>query len=185
MDKCLLESILTAENPSALIRKNEQYVFTLIPPLAACKGFNHNNPWHVFDVYEHTLKVLDGVPCDLVLRYAALFHDTGKPFSYIEDEKGVGHFYGHWEKSCKFFEDFAEKYGPDADLKSRISRLIFYHDINFARLSDSEIRRFSAEEIKLIFAHKRADLLAQNPKYHILLSDYDLLEARSLEIVEK
>ena len=87
-----LFSILLSEKPSILIKQNEEDIFKLIPELKRCKGFNQNNPWHPYDVYEHILHVVDNVDNDLILRLIALFHDIGKPEVYKEDEQGIGNF---------------------------------------------------------------------------------------------
>ena len=99
-----LFNILINDKPSESLRKNEQEVFRLLPELKICKGFQQNNPWHPYDVYEHILRVVDGVPDNLYLRTAALFHDIGKPAKYYEDENGIGHFPGHWDESNEIFK---------------------------------------------------------------------------------
>ncbi len=173
-----LQTILLTPTPSSLLRANEAALFSLIPELEACKGFNQNSPWHIYDVYDHILKVVDLVPCNPTARFTALFHDVGKPPVYHEDENGVGHFYGHWEKSAEIFARFAREHELDESFAADVSKLIFYHDVNFAKLAGEErdfvLKKFTAEEIELLFAIKRADLLAQNPKYHGLLADYDV-----------
>ena len=178
----LLTDILSSENPMARLIENEEYVLSLIPELAVCKGFQQNNSWHIYDVYEHILRVVEGAPRDFKVRCAALFHDVGKPAVYHADENGVGHFYGHWEKSVEIFEAFAREHGLDGDFIASVSRLIHYHDINLAKLSERKLKglveTLTAEELTLLFGIKRADLLAQNPIYHGLLADYDVLEAR-------
>ena len=50
-----LESILVSDEVSSLIRENEEGLFSFIPELGLCKGFNQNNEWHIYDVYDHTL----------------------------------------------------------------------------------------------------------------------------------
>ena len=104
-----LIAVLLSDKPSDWIRNNEDLVFNFIPELRKCKGFDQKNEWHVYDVYEHILHVVDGVFNNDCLRLAALFHDIGKPLSFIEDENGVGHFYGHWDKSNEIFREFAKK----------------------------------------------------------------------------
>ena len=74
MDVNKLYEILMDDKPSILIKENEDYFFSLIPELKVCKGFNQNNPWHIYDVYEHILHVVDETPKDLSLRLVALFH---------------------------------------------------------------------------------------------------------------
>ncbi len=180
-----LESILMSDTPSALIKKNEETIFALVPELRRCKGFRQNNPWHIYDVYEHILKVVDLVPPDKILRFTALFHDVGKPDVYYADENGIGHFWGHWEKSAHIFQAFSEGRNLDADFADCVRDLILYHDINFDKLTNEELERilgkFDAEKLKMLFAIKRADLLAQNPQYHGLLANYECQERRALD----
>ena len=167
--------ILKADHPMELIKAREDEVFKLIPELKRCKGFNQNSPWHIYDVYEHILHVVDNVPNDLVIRLAALFHDIGKPLSYSVDEDGVGHFYGHWVTSDEIFYDFALRNCLDEELTDRISNLIFYHDLNFDHLNDDDLKKandlFSRDDLMRLFILKKADLLAQNNKYHNLLDN--------------
>lgn len=169
----LLMEILSMDKPSIGIKDNEEYIFNLIPGLEKCKGFDQNNPWHIYDVYEHILHVVDGVDNNIVLRLSALFHDIGKPYVYKEDENGVGHFYGHWVISRDIFESFADKY--HIDNKKVISNLIYYHDINIGKLNKIDIyyivNVIGIENISLLYNLKRADLLAQNTKYHYMIDD--------------
>lgn len=172
-----LLNILIQDKPSKLILDNEDKIFELIPELKLCKNFNQNNTWHIYDVYEHILHVVDGVSNNIVLRLAALFHDIGKPFVYTEDDNGVGHFYGHWDKSKEIFENFAIKYNLDEDIKNAVSNLILYHDINIDKLNDNSLTKLinvlGSYGINMLYELKQSDLLAQNPNYHYLLGDYE------------
>ncbi len=176
MDIEKLYNILLSDKPSDNILASEKEIFLLIPELENCKGFNQNNEWHIYDVYEHILHVIDNVPSNLNLRLAALFHDIGKPLTYTQDEKGIGHFYGHWEKSKEIFDSFANSHNIDKSLSNLVSNLIYYHDVNISKLSDKELNvlydKFGIEGIKMLYELKKADLLAQNNKYHYLLEDY-------------
>lgn len=176
MDIHFLIDILLQNKPSELIRKNEKEIFNVVKELRLCKNFKQNNPWHIYDVYEHILHVIDGVPNNIILRLAALFHDIGKPFVYKEDGNGVGHFYGHWDKSKEIFDHFAAKYNLEENIKNIISNLILYHDLNIDKISDDELEElnnvFNKDGIIMLFQLKRSDLLAQNKRYHYLLSDY-------------
>lgn len=147
----------------------------MIPELRKCKGFNQNNSWHIFDVYEHILHVVSGVEPNIYLRLSALFHDIGKPLTYTEDGKGIGHFYNHWLKSLEIFSKYKDKFGLSTDDYNLISYLIFYHDINIKMLSDEEknvmVSKIGIENIGYLFQLKRADLLAQSSDYHYLLEN--------------
>lgn len=187
MDIRKLYNILLEDNPSKELLNNEEELFKLIPELRTCKGFNQNSDWHIYDVYNHILHVVDYVPSDLVLRLAALFHDVGKPISYKEDENGIGHFYGHWEESQKIFESFSNKYNLDKNMSNTISNLIYYHDMNIGKLNDLELKKiyniFGIDGIDKLYKLKEADLLAQNKKYHYILKDYD--KQKSKIIIKK
>lgn len=167
-DKLL--DILTADKPSEGLRAHEDELFELIPELALCKDFDQHNVWHIYDVYEHILHVVDGVPADPVLRMAALFHDVGKPVSYTEDSDGVGHFWGHWETSGDIFDRFAEKHDVDKDLRRKVSDLIFYHDMNPDKSGSDGLAKFldtfDAEGINDLYLLKNSDLAAQNPEFY-------------------
>ncbi len=168
----LFYKILLCDKPSKLIKENENYFFKLIPELKKCKGFNQNNPWHIYDVYEHILHVIDDVRNDLVLRITALFHDVGKPYVYKEDNNHIGHFYNHWNKSNEIFLKFAKKYNLDKKLINQISNLIIYHDMNLdieTKELSKIIDNIGIENIELLYEIKKSDLKAQNSKYHYIL----------------
>lgn len=171
-----LFEILVQPKPSIYIKENEENLFELIPELKTCKGFNQNNPWHIYDVYEHILHVIDGVPNNLLLRLTALFHDIGKPLTYTEDENKIGHFYNHWNKSNEIFLTFAKENNLNDEFVKIVSKLLIYHDYRFEEINEEAIGildKFSIEEIKLLYALKKSDLKAQNPIHHNLLEDYE------------
>lgn len=181
-----LFNILLSDQPSILIKQNENYIFKMIPELQKCKCFNQNNKWHIYDVYEHILHVVDGVQPNIELRLAALFHDIGKPNTYTEDENGVGHFYNHWDESNKIFLNFASKNNLNKNIVHDVSNLIYYHDINIKKLDSKELdnllKKLSSQEIKRLFEFKKSDLLAQSSKFHYLLQDYEKQELKLLKI---
>lgn len=165
--------ILQSEKPSDLIKKHESEIFKLIPHLEKTKGFNQNSDWHIYDIYEHTLHVVDNTNPILELRLAALFHDIGKPYTYSIDENGKGHFYNHWVISEEIFRKFIIDNNLSYDSYLTVCNLILYHDLNLLTLKKFDIetllKTFTKEEFKMLFNLKRADLLAQNPKYNYYL----------------
>lgn len=170
-----LLKILLSDDIYNVIKQNEERLFELIPELKKCKGFKQNSKWHIYDVYEHILHVMDGTEANLYLRLSALFHDIGKPNSYTQDSNGVGHFYNHWNESIKIFKKYQESFGLSNEEIILITNLIFYHDINIDKMTDEEIDNMIISigilNIGLLFLLKRADLLAQAPEFHNLLSN--------------
>lgn len=184
-----LFDILMSDKPSEGLQQNEEELFELIPELEICKGFEQKSKWHIYDVYEHILHVIDNVPQNRVLRLAALFHDVGKPLSYKEDENGVGHFYGHWETSLEIFREFADKHNLDDRTYDMVSHLIYFHDYNLTKLDDESMKKvyelFGKDGINMLYQLKRADLLAQNEDFHYMLDDYEKQRKTILKRFEK
>lgn len=189
MTKDNLIEILMSDKPSEEIKKNEKEIFDIIPDLENCKGCEQNSPWHVYDVYDHIMHVIDNVEKDEELRMCALFHDLGKPDTKETDKYGIDHFPDHWFISKNIFENFAKKYNYDEDKTKLISKLIFYHDLNIGKLDDKQytevISNFKKDEIIKLYKFKRADLLAQNKECHYLLDEYDKQEKNIRLIYER
>lgn len=164
-----LSQILLCDNPSNLIKDNIAIFTTIIPELKEIIGFNQNNSHHIYDVFHHTLKVLENTPKILELRLAALFHDIGKPKCYSEDQNHIGHFYNHEEASKEITFNILKRLKYDNKTIEFVCKLIMFHDYP---LSDSKknlrklLNKFDDERIELLFDLKKADVLGQNPKYN-------------------
>ena len=189
MDIKELYNILLSYTPRDDLLRSEKELFELIPELEKCKGFKQNNDWHMYDVYEHILHVVDNTPSNLILRLAALFHDIGKPITYKEDKDGIGHFYGHWEVSQQIFDSFASKHKVYKNMSKMVSNLIYYHDLNIDELNDSSLltmyNKLGLQGIVMLYQLKTADLQAQNDKYQYLLKDYEKQKEKILLKVKK
>ena len=90
-----LEKLLCGEYAAPVLREYIGTVGVVLPELLPMVGFAQCNPHHNRDVWEHTLAVLQNVPAERTLRWAALLHDVAKPQCCTVDEKGIRHFYGH------------------------------------------------------------------------------------------
>lgn len=99
----------------------------VIPELAATMGFDQRNPHHIYDIYTHTAHVVEATPPDLPLRLAALLHDIGKPRCFTVDEMGIGHFYGHGEKSSQMADTVLRRLKAPNELREKVVTLIQWH----------------------------------------------------------
>ena len=185
-----LNRILVDEKPSDFILANESYMFNLIPELKRSKGFDQLNPWHPYDLYEHTLRVVDGVEADYILRMASLFHDLGKPDVQYIDINGVGHYYNHWAVTKTIFSRFyRNNCVPDPQKYESINQLIFFHDIDIDKLTTKElsslVHSLGYDDVIRLFKLKRADLLAQSKEHINKLNDYDRQESMILKKISK
>ena len=99
----------------------------VIPELESCIGFQQHNPHHLHDVYGHTAQVVDAVPADLTLRWAALLHDIGKPATFSMDETGRGHFYGHAKESAAVADAILRRLKAPTALREQVVLLVEQH----------------------------------------------------------
>ena len=196
--------ILCLDNPTDIIRENKDIFCAIVPGLKETIGFDQKNPHHIYDVFEHTLKVIENTPADTtdekVLRLAALFHDIGKPRTCKLDENGVGHFLGHNMVSMKAFEVFANYFRVDKKTAKTVMKIIKEHDRDLS-LKPTKMRRFlmefGTEDLPLLFIIKEADMKSQNPElleerlkelektkqaYYDMIEKGDCLSIKDLEI---
>ena len=171
--------ILLLDKPSLYLRKYFDIFTSFIPELEPLKGFDQNTPYHIYDCLEHTLVVVDNVEKDKVLRLAALFHDSGKPHSYTEDENGIGHFYGHYKISVDIAKKVLTRLKYDNNNIKKVLKLIKFHDYPLT-LSEKSLKKlihkFGQSEIYILLELKKADNLGQNPNYRNRLNEIE--EAR-------
>ncbi len=97
-----------------------------IPELIPSIGFEQNR-FHIHDVFEHTLWVLERTPADRILRWAALFHDIGKPHTLSVDGAGNRHFYQHEVVSEKQSRTRMHALRFSRDDTDRISSIVRHH----------------------------------------------------------
>lgn len=100
----------------------------VMPELVAMKGFDQKSPYHAYDVLKHTAKVIDGVPPYPLARWAALFHDFGKPATFFVDDGGVGHFHAHPKLSVPIAEGAMRRLTFSQATMDRVLLLVRHHD---------------------------------------------------------
>jgi hypothetical protein len=94
-----------------------------------------------------------------------LLHDVAKPMCRTTDEHGVDHFYGHPQEGSLVARKILRRLKFDNDTTDRVCRLILCHDDN-PPLQERTVRRAiyrnGVDQYPLLFAVKRADMLAQS-----------------------
>lgn len=158
---------------------------------------------HHKDVYEHSLTVLDqaigyererGVLTapDLILRWAALLHDIGKPATRRLEPGGAVSFYHHDLVGAKLAKKRLRALRFDNDTIAAVGRLIELH-LRFFGYSDqgwtdSAVRRYvrdAGEQLERLHILTRADVTTRNRrKADRLAFAYDDLEQRIAELAE-
>lgn len=113
----------------------------IAPKLMPTALFLQFNPHHNEDVLDHTLNVLDHTPSRLPLRLAALFHDTGKPYTFHMDDKGIGHFYGHEKVSLSLMEESLTLLRYDYKTIDLVGRLIARHMVSVNMKNEVKMKK--------------------------------------------
>ena len=107
-------------------------IFTvIIPDLAVMQGYDQNNHHHKYDLWEHTVRVLENVPPVPDMRLAMLLHDVGKPAVCTKDSWGESHFPGHQAASEVVARRVVDDLKLDRATAERVCLLVRWHDINF------------------------------------------------------
>lgn len=121
-----LSALLLRADAGELLRAAPQ-LCRAIPELAPTVGFDQRSPHHAYDVFTHTAHVLEAVPEDLVLRWAALLHDLGKIPTFTQDATGRGHFYGHAQAGAEMADAVLRRLEAPEELREQAVFLIARH----------------------------------------------------------
>ncbi|MCK5018604.1 MAG: CCA tRNA nucleotidyltransferase [Candidatus Peribacteraceae bacterium] len=101
----------------------------LIPELHACKGVAQPSEYHgIHDVWEHILSVLSSFTFDheVDVRWAALFHDIGKPPTFTIEEDRI-HFNDHASAGADMTRNILKRLQCPKKRIGKISWLIDHH----------------------------------------------------------
>lgn len=102
----------------------------------------------------------------LMLCLVMLLHDIAKPDTMSIDENGVGHFYGHPQKSGEMTSVILRRLSFDNETVSTVKRLVKYHDYRIVpepRAVRRAVAKIGDNIMPMFFLVQYADVLAQNP----------------------
>ncbi len=179
---------LLGQNVRAVLSEYIDIFAVFLPELLPMKSFQQNSPYHIYDVLEHSLIALENILPVPHLRLAALFHDIGKPETYSQDQKGVGHFYGHSKKSVLISEEVLDRMKLDKDTKERVCTLIRYHGTPIEpkeKFVKRWMNRLTPEVFFDLMELKSADHLGKNPQVLHRMEQIDQLKAIAKEVIQK
>ena len=123
-----ISKLICGKNAGTIISRYSDILAVALPEIKDMKGFEQHNFHHIYDVLNHTAKVVDSVYPAVDLRFAALFHDCGKPDCFSIDENGVGHFYSHASISGRKAEEALTRLRCDNATKDKVVKLVKIHD---------------------------------------------------------
>lgn len=140
MDLQELIGLLRRASEVKEIDKYRAEITELIPETSRMVNFNQQNYAHQYDLWEHSLHTVVGLPKNIednVVYLAALIHDIGKPDcqSYDERDGKVNmHYYGHPKRSMEITRDeiipelMARGEKLTEDEQRRLLYYVEYHD---------------------------------------------------------
>ncbi len=159
-----INKILTEPEPSKaiLLMDKADILNEIFSEIYRLKGLKQPEKYHDFDVFTHTLKVLDRTDNSLVLRMAALLHDTGK-YEAAKVKDGKISFHGHELMSAKIADNILTRLKYPKDFTASVKNIIknhMYPKMYDSVWSDSAVRRFAdscGKELWLVMAIAEAD----------------------------
>ena len=132
-----------------------------IPELGPMIGFDQHSPHHAYDLITHTAYVVEGVPAELPLRWAALLHDTGKVTTFTRDATGRGHFYGHAKESAAIADAVLRRLKAPTALREEAVTLIAKHMTRLQperKLLRRQVSKFGFPTVESILSLQEADM---------------------------
>jgi len=146
--------------------------------IACLRGLRQRRKYHRYDAYEHSIKTVEAVPQEKPLvRFAALFHDTGK-YTTAELIEGTDEhrFHGHEKESARIVKNFMTDYRFSNDEIEKVVTIVREHMVKYDdQWSWGGVRRFANrvtdEHLEDLYVLRAADV-----KAHLADDDDDRLD---------
>jgi tRNA nucleotidyltransferase (CCA-adding enzyme) len=184
---------LKAREPSRAfdIMLKEGLLEITAPELSALAGCAQNR-YHAYDVWDHTMRVLDNTSAeDSALRLAALLHDIGKPTTRAySDVTNDYTFYQHEIVGAKMADTLLKRLRFSNEERQLVAHLVRHHLVVYdSTWTDSAVRRFitrvGTERWRDIIALVRADVLGKGREVTDELERIDELTKRVEDSIAK
>jgi len=161
-----LVKLLVSDNPQEMRTVYELGLSKIfLPEFDRMMEMPQNTKHHMYSVGEHTIRTMQEIKPDKVLRLTMLLHDVAKPLCVRTDEKGQDHFKGHPAEGAVMAKTILHRLKFDNDTTDKVCRLVRYHD-DRPEVTPRNVRRamsrIGVENMEDLFAVKRADTLGQS-----------------------
>ncbi|MEE0944202.1 MAG: CCA tRNA nucleotidyltransferase [Clostridia bacterium] len=164
-----LNKILLSDNPIYIGKLRDLgLMHHILPELDICFDTPQKNKYHIYNVGNHILHATAETKRDLILRWAALLHDIGKPICMSTDSNGIIHFYGHHKESASLAANVLRRLKMDNDSQKDIIALIENHDVRIEPTPPAVKRMLAKVGDKLflkLLSLQISDNRAKNEKY--------------------
>lgn len=168
-----LLKILVTEEPSRAfnLMAATGMLSTVLPEMLPMVGCSQNR-YHEFDVWKHTLLVVDSCPADdPLLRFAALCHDIGKPSTKKpHPQHGDATFYDHEVVGAAMTRALMTRLHFSREESDRVSHLVLHHFVRYesswsAAAVRRWIRKVRPENVDDLISLSMADISGKGNAY--------------------
>lgn len=161
-----LIKMLVSPNPGLLKLAYELGITKIIlPEFDEMMHTEQETPHHMYSVGVHTLKAIEQVRADKVLRFTMLLHDVAKPQMKTVDASGVAHFKMHDIKGAETAKKILKRLKFDNDTLGKVTKLIQYHDYRMPA-QPKNVRKAICKIGEELFPYylevRKADTMAQS-----------------------
>lgn len=189
--------MIVTENFCKIMKKYYKIFAVLFPEISEMVGFDQNNPYHIYDLFDHTVEAIKNAKNNnLEVKLALFFHDFGKLRCKSTDEMGISHYYQHHKISKEMANEILRDYRFDNNTIDTVTELIYLHDVDIHPKTSSvkriinklneRLKTDPIDNLSKLLIVKEADILAQNPIYlNDRLQEITKIREISKEIVEK
>lgn len=196
-----LMKMLVSKHPEYIHKAYELGITKVVlPEYDAIVDVAQHTPNHIYTVDVHTLKALQFVEPDPVLRLTMLLHDFGKPIvkRTVEGERDI--FYKHPEVSAQMARIIMKRLKFDNYKLEHVVRLVQWHGLKYLA-EEADVRKALNRVGRDIFDDfikvQRADIQAKNPEvvpgklallaqkealYHKIIDENQCFEIKNLAV---
>ena len=187
-----LVKLLVSDHPEYVLKLYEMGLTKVfLPEFDTMMDTPQNNPHHLYSVGMHTIKSLQYVSKDKILRLTMLLHDIGKPVTKSTDDKGINHFHAHELEGSIMAKKVLKRLRFDNDTIDRVCLLILYHDygngVNATPVFTRKyINKVQMKNFPLLLEIKKADVMAQSDFHKDeKLAKLELLKQSYEEVIQQ
>ena len=194
-----LSKIMASPVPSIglMLMRSAGLLKYVLPELDRMAGVERRGRHAHKDNFEHTMKVLDNVAKksdDIWLRWAALFHDIGKPVTKAYDRNLGWTFHQHEAVGSKMIPQLFRRLKlPTNEPMRFVQKMVFLHMrpivLSEDMVSDSAVRRLlfeAGDDVEKLMMLCEADITSGNDnKVQLYLKNFELVRRKMQDLEER